>query len=339
MYRNALIIALLATLGLTGNASAADEVNVYSARKEALIKPLLDRFSAETGIQVNLVTGKADALLKRLQSEGRNSPADLLITTDAGRLQRAKAANVLQPLQSESLNQAVPAQYRDPDGHWYGLSIRARTVVYAKDRVEPGQLSTYEALAEPQWKGRICVRSSNNIYNQSLVASMIVSHGAENTQSWAEKLVGNFARPPQGGDRDQVKAVATGQCDVALINTYYLGTMVNGKDQKQRAAADKVEVFWLNQDDRGTHVNVSGAGVTRAAPNPQNAQKLLQFLATDASQQWYAEVNNEYPVKPGVAWSETLEAWGKFKRDGINLSLLGVNNPQAVRIMDRAGWK
>lgn len=338
MNRNALLCGL-AVLALISTPSTAAEVNVYSARNEALIKPLLDRFSEATGIQVNLVTGKADALLKRLQSEGRNSPADLLITTDAGRLQRAKAAGVLQPVDSDSLQNAVPEQYRDPDGHWFGLSIRARTIVYAKERLSPAQLSRYEALAEPQWKGRICVRSSDNIYNQSLVASMMVADGTENTQRWVDGLVANLARSPRGGDRDQIKAVAAGLCDVALVNTYYLGGMIQSTDQQQQAAAAKVAVFWPNQQDRGTHVNVSGAGVTSAAPHRDNAQRLLEFLVTDPSQQWYAQINNEYPVKPGVAWSETLQAWGDFKRDPVNLALLGSNNPEAVRIMDRAGWK
>ncbi len=336
----AAILTLLGALAtLIAPAHAAEEVNLYSARKENLIKPLLERFSADTGIKVNLVTGKADALLKRLESEGRNSPADMLLTTDAGRLYRAKAAGVIQPVKSTTLEAAIPAAYRDPEGYWYGLSLRARPILYAKDRVKPEQLSSYEALGEAQWKGRICIRSSSNIYNQSLVASMITSRGEASTQAWAQAFVKNFARPPKGGDRDQIKAAAAGQCDLAVANTYYLGQMLHSKDESQRAAAAKMAVFWPNQADRGAHVNVSGAAVTRSARNKANAIKLLEYMVTDASQKWYADVNLEYPVKPGIAWSETLQAWGTFKADGINMAKLGEYNAAAVKLMDRVGWK
>ena len=317
----------------------AAEVNIYSGRKEDLIKPLLDKFTAETGIKTNLVTAKADKLLTRLQSEGRNTPADVFITVDAGRLFRAKQADVFATVSSDKLNAAVPAHLRDPDGHWVGLSQRARVIFYAKDRVSPDELSTYEDLASDKWKNRICIRSSSNIYNQSLVAAMIAAHGADATQAWAEGLVKNMARPPKGGDRDQIKAAAAGQCDIAIANTYYFGTMIHAKDEKQREAADKVAIFWPNQAGRGTHVNVSGAAVTAAAPHRENAIRLLEFLAGDEAQQWYAETNHEYPVKPGVEWSDTLKAWGTFRSDSINLSLLGEMNPEAVKIMDRAGWK
>lgn len=327
-----------AAIALCGNALAA-EVNVYSARKEALIKPLLDQFTSESGIKVNLVTGKADALLKRLKSEGANSPADLFITTDAGRLHRAKEADVLQPISSEKLTSAIPDHYRDPEGYWHGLSVRARIITYVKDRVDPKQLSTYEALADAQWKGRICIRGSGNIYNQSLVASMIAADGEAATQQWADRFVKNFARNPKGGDRDQVKAAAAGVCDLAIVNTYYLGAMLNSKDENEQAAAAKVALFWPNQDGRGAHVNVSGAGVTRSAHNKEGAIRLLEFLASEKAQGWYASVNQEYPVRPGVEWSDTLKQWGTFKGDTLNLSELGRNNPAAVRLMDRAGWK
>lgn len=332
------LLLLLAIAAFTGQAIGS-EVNVYSARKEALIKPLLDRFSQETGIQVNLVTGKADTLLKRLQSEGRNSPADLLITTDAGRLYRATRAGVLQQVRSKTLDQAIPEQYRDPDGFWYGLSIRVRVIVASNERVKAGELSSYEALADPRWQGRLCVRSSDNIYNQSLVASMIATDGAKQTLAWAKGLVRNMARPPRGGDRDQIKAVAAGQCDIAIVNTYYLGNMLHSKQEKERQAAARVTLFWPNQSGRGAHVNVSGAGITRAAAHRENARRLLEFLASDQAQQWYAASNYEYPVKPGVEWSDTLKRWGRFKSDSINLSKLGRYNPEAVKIMDRAGWK
>ncbi|MEA3276343.1 MAG: Fe(3+) ABC transporter substrate-binding protein [Pseudomonadota bacterium] len=330
---------MTALLSLPAPVLADEEINLYSARKEDLIKPLLDRFTEETGIRVNLVTGKADALLKRLQSEGINSPADLLLTTDAGRLHRAKKAGVTQAVQSEILTSSIPASYRDPDGHWFGLSLRARPILYVQDRVDPAMLSTYEALADSPWKGRICVRSSDNIYNQSLVASMITADGTEATEQWARGLVGNLARPPKGGDRDQIKAAAAGQCDLAIANTYYLAGMLASKDEAQRAAAEKMAVFWPNQDGRGAHVNVSGAAVTRSAKNKAGAVALVEFLANDESQQWYAETNGEYPIRPGIPVSATLAAWGEFEADDLNLAKLGELNAQAVRLMDRAGWK
>ena len=314
-------------------------VNLYSARKENLIKPLLDRFTEQTGVQVNLVTGKADALLKRLQSEGRNSPADLLITTDAGRLHRAVVAGVTQPAASEILMSAVPEAFRDPHGQWYGLSLRARPILYVKDRIDPSTLSSYEGLADERWKGRICIRSSDNIYNQSLVASLIAADGEVQTETWARGLVRNFARPPKGGDRDQIKAAAAGMCDIAIANTYYLVGMLTSKDETERAAAQKMGVFWPNQKNRGVHVNVSGAAVTASAKHPENAVKLLEFLVSPASQAWYAEVNGEYPVRADMASSALLRSWGAFKMDTLNLSRLGELNPDALRLMDRAGWK
>ncbi len=332
-------LLLLTALILPTLASAAGEVNLYSARKENLIKPLLDRFTEETGITVNLVTGKADALLQRLQSEGVNSPADMLITTDAGRLHRAKEAGVTQAVESSELSQRVPASFRDPDGHWFGLSLRARPILYVKGKVDPAGLSSYEALAEPEWKGRICIRSSDNIYNQSLVASLIAADGEEATEAWAKGLVANFARPPKGGDRDQIKAAAAGLCDIAIANTYYLAGMLTSQDAAQREAAEQVAVFWPNQKGRGAHVNVSGASVTRAAKNRDNAIRLLEFLVSEEAQSWYAETNGEYPVRPDVPPSELLSSWGDFKMDTLNLSRLGELNPEAVRLMDRAGWK
>lgn len=332
-------LLLLILMVLAAPAFAVDEVNLYSARKEALIKPLLDRFTTETGIKVNLVTGKADALIQRLRSEGNNTPADLLIATDAGRLYRAKAMGLLQSIQSDRLMNAIPEVYRDPGNMWFGLSLRARTLVYSKSRVKPEELSSYENLADTRWKNRICIRSSDNIYNQSLLASMILADGEEQAQRWANGLVSNFARPPRGGDRDQIKAVAAGQCDIAIVNTYYLSNMLHAVDSVQRQAAAEVNVFWPNQNGRGVHVNVSGAGVTAHAKNRENAIRLLEFMSTVESQQWYAQVNYEYPVHPDVEISQTLKSFGLFKPDSINLSLLGEKNAQAVMIMDRAGWK
>lgn len=335
--KSLLFAALAAVTALP--VSADGEVNIYSARKEDLIKPLLDRFTAQTGIKVNLVTGKEDALLTRLRNEGDASPADLLITTDAGRLGRAKAAGVTQGMTSTTLDAAIPASYRDPEGHWFGLSLRARPILYVKGKVDPAALSTYEALADPKWKGKICVRSSESIYNQSLVASLIAADGEAAAETWAKGLVANLAKPPQGGDRDQIKAAAAGQCDLAIANTYYLAGMLDSADQTQRAAAGQMGVFWPNQEGRGVHVNVSGAAVTKSAKHKAEAVKLLEFMASPDSQAWYAEVNGEYPVVPGVPVGETLAAWGTFKADDLNLARLGELNAEATMLMDRAGWK
>lgn len=345
MFRFAPVLFIAALAAFTGlPAQAAGEVNLYSARKEDLIKPLLDRFTAQTGIQVNLVTGKEDALLTRLQSEGDASPADLLVTTDAGRLGRAKAAGVTQAATSPALEAAIPAAYRDPEGHWFGLSLRARPILFVKGKVDPAGLSSYEALADPKWKGKVCVRGSDSIYNQSLVASLIAADGQPATETWARGLVANFAKPPQGGDRDQIKAAAAGQCDLAIANTYYLAGMLTSKDPAEQAAAQQMGVFWPNQDGpgtqgRGAHVNVSGAAVTKAAKHKAEAIRLLEFMAGPESQAWYAQVNGEYPVVAGVPVGPTLAAWGTFKADTLNLAKLGDFNAEATKLMDRAGWK
>lgn len=330
---------LPALLMMPFTSQAAEEVNLYSARMEVLIKPLLDQFTQNTGINVNLVTGKADELLQRLKLEGQNSPADMLLTTDAGRLHRAMQHDVLQAIQSPILEQRIPANYREPAGYWYGLSLRARPIMYAIDRVDPSELSSYEQLSDDKWDNKICIRSSDNIYNQSLVASMIAVHGVETTQTWAENLVANFARPPQGGDRDQIKAVAAGQCDIAVANTYYLAGMHYSQDTAEREAAGKVAVFWPNQQDRGTHMNISGAAVTAAAKNRDNAIKLLEYLTSDEAQRWYGMVNGEYPVRKNIEINEVLAQWGDFKADDLNMKVLGDNNAEALRLMDRAGWR
>jgi iron(III) transport system substrate-binding protein len=337
-------VAALAALPAAAPLAESAEVNVYSARKEDLIKPLLDRFTAQTGVKVNLVTGKEDALLTRLQSEGPSSPADLLVTTDAGRLARAKAAGVTQAVESKALEAAIPASYRDPEGHWFGLSLRARPILYVKAKVDAASLSTYEDLADPKWKGNVCVRSSDSIYNQSLVASVIAADGEKAAEDWAKGLVANLAKPPQGGDRDQIKAAAAGQCALAIANTYYLAGMLTSADPAEKAAAGQMGVFWPNQDGpqpdgRGVHVNVSGAALTKAAKHTAEAVKLMEFMATPDAQAWYAEANGEYPVVPGVPIGGVLAAWGTFKADGLNLARLGELNADASRLMDRAGWK
>ena len=336
-----ILFTLITALCLfSGTVLAAGEVNLYSARKENLIKPLLDRFTAETGIEVNLVTGKASALLKRLQVEGRNTPADLFLTVDAGRLHVATQAGLLQPVESKVLMDAVPAHLRDRDNQWFALSKRARIIVYSRERVKPEQLSTYEDLADPKWKGKICIRSSGNIYNQSLLASLVAHHGEAAAERWAAGVVANMARPPRGNDRAQVKAVAIGECDIAVVNSYYLGNMQTSSDQSERDAAARVAPFFPNQNDRGAHINISGAGITRHATNRNNARKLLEFMVSDEAQKWYADSNHEYPVKAGIEVSPIVKAWGyPFQEDQLDMGQLGIYNVTAVKIFDRVGWR
>ena len=240
---------------------------------------------------------------------------------------------------SDVLMRQVPSQYRDSDNQWFAASLRSRVIVYDKERVDPSELSTYEALADPKWRGDICVRSSSNIYNQSLVASLVSHNGLDDTQQCAQSLVENFARSPQGGDRDQIAAVAIGQCQLALVNTYYFAGMINSTMDDQREQASRVAVFWPNQEGRGAHINISGAAVARHAPNRQEAVQLMEYLVSDEAQEWYAETNNEYPVREGVPVSDTLASWGAFKADNLALEQLGIHNAEAVRLMDRAGWR
>lgn len=331
------LVSALVAASLT-QAVAAD-VNLYSSRQEALIKPLLEKFTEQTGIAVNLVSGGDDALITRLTNEGDRSPADLLITADAGRLYRAKQAGILQPLSSEIVNERVPANLRDSDDMWTGLTQRARPIFYVKSQIDPTQLSTYEALTEEQFRGQVCIRSSSNIYNQSLIASMIAVEGEAIAEDFANGLVANMARPPAGGDTDQLKAAAAGVCNIAIANTYYFGRLMTSDSESDRAVAAKLGVFWPNQDGRGTHVNVSGVGLTKASKNQEEARLLIEFMLSNESQTWYSEVNNEYPVVEGVAVSDALKSLGQFKADSLNLTALGENNRAAVELMDRAGWK
>jgi len=328
-----------AAITLFASVAGAAEVNVYSYRQEVLIQPLLKAFTDETGIKVNLVSAEADALLERLKREGDNSPADVLLTVDAGRVLKAKAEGVLQAAPSALLASAVPASYRDPDGFWYGLSLRARPIMYAKGRVDPARLSTYEDLADPKWKGKICVRSSTHIYNQSLLSSLIAHQGVAKTEAWAKGLVANLAREPKGGDRDQLKAVAAGECDLAVTNTYYLAGLAASDKAEDRAVAEKIGVFWPNQADRGAHVNLSAAAVTRSSKNKAEALRLIEFLASDKAQGIYAASVQEYPVKSGIAWSDEVEAMGRFKADSLPLARLAEHNAEVVRVADRVGWK
>ncbi len=314
-------------------------VNIYSARQEHLIKPLLDAFTQETGIAYQLLTGEGPALLERLRSEGRHSPADVLLTVDVGNLVAAKAAGVLQPIGSTILAENIPAQYRDHEGHWYGLSARARVIFYAPGRVDTTRIATYEALADPALGKLLCVRSSTSIYNQSLVASWVAHHGAERAELLVRGLVGNFARRPQDNDTAQIRAVAAGECAVAIANTYYFARLLASDNEADQALVRNVRLLWPNQDDRGAHMNLSGAGVTRSARRVAAAVALLEFLSGEAAQAHYARENHEYPVNPRVPPSGAVAALGAFKADALHLSSLEEHAAEAVRIMDRAGWR
>jgi iron(III) transport system substrate-binding protein len=335
-----LTLALLVTGTACGGTTSTGEVNVYSHRHYEADQQIFDQFESETGISVNVVTGSADELITRLEQEGRNSPADILITVDAGRLHRAWEKGLLRRTQSPTLDSLVPGHLRDPEGYWFGLTRRARVIVYARDRVQPSDLSTYEALASDTWRNRVLIRSSDNVYNQSLLASIIATAGPERAQEWAEGIVHNMARSPSGGDTDQAKAVAAGVGDVAVVNTYYVARLIDSEDPEERRVGSALGVFFPNQGDgeRGTHVNVSGAGVTTRAPNAATAVRLLEFLASPAAQRVFAEANKEYPVTAGVQPAATLLEWGEFRSDTLNLARLGQLNAEAVRILDRARW-
>ncbi len=316
-----------------------DVVNVYSHRHYDTDQALFDRFEEETGVRVRVVSAPADELIARLQREGPASPADLLITVDAGRLHRARELGLLQSIGEEPVYRTVPQRFRDPEGTWVALTRRARILAYAIDRVDPTELSTYEALTDPKWEGRLLVRSSENIYNVSHLASIVAALGEAEAEHWAAGVVQNLARSPQGNDTDQIRDVAAGVGDVALVNTYYVGRLLNAEDEASRALASRVGVFFPNADDRGAHVNISGAGITRHAPNRDNALLLLEFLLGQEAQSAFAEANFEYPVRDGVAWAPTLEGWGEFREDALPLYRLGELNNAAVRIFDRVGWR
>ncbi len=332
-----LLAALMITMA-TALPAAAEEVNIYSSRHYDTDQQLYDQFTKETGIEVNRIEGDADQLIERIKAEGRNSPADLLITVDAGRLWRAEQAGILQPVSSAVLDKRIPASLRHPDGLWFGVSKRVRIIIYAKDRVQQGEIKTYEDLAAPKWQGRVCMRSSTNVYNQSLVASMIEADGLDKTEQWARGLVANFARPPQGADTDQIKAVAAGECDVSVVNHYYLVRLIESDDPDDRATADQIGIVFPNQAGRGAHANISGAGVTVNAPDKANAIKFLEYLTTDQAQIYFTQGNYEFPAVPGVPLEPALARLGDFKTDQINASKYGEHNAEAVKLMDRVGW-
>lgn len=335
----ALPLALLALGGCGGEDDGSGVVNVYSHRHYDTDEALFQRFTQETGITVRVVSASADELIARLEREGSASPADLLITVDAGRLHRAKTMGLLQPVQSSTLEAAVPEQLRDPEGQWISLTKRARVLIYALDRVDPSDLQTYETLSDERWRGRIVARSSENIYNISHMASVIDAHGVEVAEAWARSVVANFARPPQGNDTDQIRDVAAGVGDLALVNSYYLGRLLHSEEDASRTLAERIGIVFPNQQGRGTHINVSGAGVTRHAPNRANAIRLLEFLVSHEAQTQFAVENFEYPVRVDVPLSPTLSGWGSFREDGIPLNRLGELNNEAVRVFDRAGWR
>ncbi len=315
------------------------QLNIYSHRHYDSDKVLFKKFTEKTGIEINIVKGSADQLIQRLISEGENSPADILLTVDAGRLYRAKEAGLLQPIRSRTLYRNIPSSLRDPDNEWFALTVRARVIVYSKERVSRDDLSTYEDLASSKWKGRIAVRSSSNIYNQSLMASLIEVNGKKKALDWAKAVRLNMARAPRGSDRDQARAVAAGIADIAIMNTYYIGKLASSSDPKDHEVVKKVAIFFPNQKNRGTHINISGAGVTKSAKNKENAIKFLEFLSSAESQDVFGSINFEYPVKIANNKSELLKSWGSFKSDKLNLSILGKRNSDAVKLFDKAGWE
>lgn len=322
-----------AILSLAAGTVSASEVVVYSARNEQLIKPLFDAYTKETGVTVKFITDKEGALLQRLKAEGANTPADMLITVDAGNLWEAAREGLLKPVQSKTLSANIPANLRDPGNQWFGLSVRARTVYYNTQKVKPADLSTYEALGDAKWKGRLCLRTSKKVYNQSLVAMLIAEHGEPKTEQIVKSWVGNLATDPFPDDTKMLEAIAAGQCDVGIANTYYFGRLMEKKPNLPLAT------FWPNQRGSGVHINVSGAGVVKHAKHEKEAVALLEWLASDKAQNLFADVNMEYPVNPGVKSDPVVAAWGTFKQNPLNVAKAGELQADAVKLMDRAGYK
>jgi iron(III) transport system substrate-binding protein len=330
--RNALLAAFtLSTLATA--VQAADEVVVYSARIDELIKPVFDAYTEKTGVKVKFITDKEAPLIARLKAEGANTPADLLITVDAGNLWQAEQEGVLQPTKSDVIDANIPAQYRSSTDSWTGLSLRARTIFYSTERVKPEELSTYEALADKNWEGRLCLRTSKKVYNQSLTATLIEAHGAEKTEELIKGWVNNLATDVFADDTALLQAIDAGQCDVGITNTYYYGRL-----HKQNPDL-KVKPFWPNQADRGVHVNLAGAGVTKHAPHAEQAKKLLEWMTTPDAQSIFAGVNQEYPANPAVKPSAEVASWGTFKADTVATEVAGKRQAEATMLMDRAGWQ
>jgi iron(III) transport system substrate-binding protein len=337
LLSSAMTLALAALTQSSLAQSPANEVNIYSFREPALIDPLLKAFEAKTGIKTNVVFTK-DGLIERMAAEARNSPADVLLTNEFTLLLQAKEAGVTQPLQTPALAAAVPATYRDPEGHWVGLTRRARVIYASKVRV-PENAITYEQLAEPKWKGRICIRSGQYTYNTSLFASMLAHKGEAFTEGWLRGVKANLARKPSGGDRDQAKFIHEGKCDIAIGNTYYVGAMAqNDKKPEEKAWAAGMKVLFPNAADRGSHVNISGAALAKFAPHKDNAVKLIEFLAGAEAQQAYAAANNEYPVNPAVEPSAIVKSWGPLKADAMPLDTWAKLRRRASELVDKVGF-
>ena len=321
---------------LPASAQADGVVNIYSYRQPELIQPLLDAFTKETGISTEVLF-LDQGLEDRMAAEGANSPADVVLTVDIGRLVNVKEKDVTQPVDDATVNANIPAEFRDPEGHWFGLTTRGRVVYASKERVEQNDI-TYEELADPKWKGKVCMRSGQHMYNIALIASMIAHHGEEKTEEWLKGVKANLARKPDGGDRDQAQAIYAGECDVGLGNTYYVGLMMtNDKEPEQKEWANAIKVLFPNANDRGTHVNISGMALAKHAPNKDNALKLMQFLSSHEAQAIYAEANNEYPVMPGVAVSEVVKSFGEIKPDSLPLADIAKYRKAASEMVDRVG--
>jgi iron(III) transport system substrate-binding protein len=323
----------LFALVITFPVYATDPITVYSARKEHLIKPLFDAYTEKTGVKIQYITDKAGPLLARIKAEGRNTPADLFMTVDAGNLWQAAEEGVLAVTDSKLLETNIPVHLRDPENRWFGLSVRARTIVYSTERIKDGELTTYEDLADAKWKGRLCLRTSKKVYNQSLVAMLIARHGEERTEQLVKGWVANLATAPFSNDTKTMEAIAAGQCDVGIVNTYYFGRL------KKKKPEIKLALFWPNQDSTGVHVNISGAGVTKHAKNRNAATKLLEWLSSPEAQEKFAGLNMEYPVNPAVEADDVVKAWGEFKSDDLNVSSAGAMQATAIKLMDRAGYR
>lgn len=335
---SAFFLALTGTavsLPATSDAQASDVVRVYSYRQPELIQPLFDAFREKTGIRVEMVYAQA-GLIERLRNEGRNSPADLMLTSDLPNLIQIVEEGLVTPVSSDVLESNIPAQYRDAEGRWFGLTLRARIIYASKERVSEGEIESYMDLADEKWRGRICTRPGDHPYNLGLIAGILASHGEEETRAWLQGVKANLARRPQGNDRAQVLAIKEGLCDLSLGNTYYMGKMLD--DDTQRSWAEAVYIVFPDQDGEGTHVNISGAAMTSAAPNRENALALLEYLSGDEAQAIYAELNHEYPVKEDVEFSELLKSWGTFKADDVALSEIARLQQEALRLVNETGF-
>ena len=315
------------------------ELNVYSSRHYDIDKQLYEGFTAKTGIQVKVISAGAEQLIERIKREGASSPADVMITVDIGNLHRAKSEGLFQPVKSAELEKTIPANLRDPEGNWFGLSMRARLFVYDKTKIDPKLIQNYADLASPALKGKVLIRSSSNVYNQSLVASLINAWGMEKTEAWAKGLVANMAREPKGGDTDQIKAVAAGEGAVSVNNSYYFARLMASDKAEDKAVVRNLAVVFPDQSGKGTHVNISGIGVIKSAPNKDNAVKFIEYLVSPEAQKIFAEGNFEYPVRAGVQPHPVIAAWGEFKADKVSLAEVGRNSGEALKLMDRAGWK